>query len=141
MGKVSYRTISVRIPEDLMEQVEEMVPVLMQNRSSTRAFRVIGNASKNTVLQLAIELGMERLKNEILEARYRERQAWHEWAPLPELKKRLGLARDRDERAKLLWFIETAEAAPERWAAIGWWTKEARSLRDEGEHPASDSED
>ena len=58
-----YRTISVRIPEGLMSQIEAVVPLLTENRP--RRLRVVGTASKNTVIRLAIEFGLGPLRREL----------------------------------------------------------------------------
>ncbi len=65
MTREKYRTISVRIPEALMLEVEGVVPLLTESR--TRGFRVIGTASKNTAIRLAIEFGIGRLRRELEE--------------------------------------------------------------------------
>jgi hypothetical protein len=65
MARARYRTISVRIPEALMTEVEGIVPLLTDGR--TQGLRIIGTASKNTVIRLAIEFGIGRLRRELEE--------------------------------------------------------------------------
>jgi hypothetical protein len=65
MARTKYRTISVRIPESLMSEVEGVVPLLTEG--SAQGLRIIGTASKNTVIRLAIEFGIGRLRRELEE--------------------------------------------------------------------------